>query len=144
VWTETEGTLQGYPLRVWLWSSIDITVSWSFTKKICLRESEVWRKRFSKTLVTRVKQGFIVFFPLPSFCVSSQMDGRKESCLQQSNISARNAHKIAFSDGKSSTNCQRCSCFQRFNFWIISPLKCYSNHQSRRDFNVEVAGKPSR
>ena len=61
-------------------------------KKICLRESEVWRKRFSNKLVTRVTQGFTVFFPLPSFCVSSQMDGRKESCSQRSNIGARNAH----------------------------------------------------
>ena len=67
-------------------------VSWSFTKKICLRESEVWRKRFSNKLVTRVTQGFTVFFPLPSFCVSSQMDGRKESCSQRSNRGARNAH----------------------------------------------------
>ena len=33
VWTETEGTRQGYHLRVLLWSSIGITVSWSFTKK---------------------------------------------------------------------------------------------------------------
>ena len=61
-------------------------------KKICLRESEGWRKRFSNKLVTRVTQGFTVFFPLPSFCVSSQMDGRKESCSQRSNIGARNAH----------------------------------------------------
>ena len=92
VWTETEGTRQGYHLRVLLWSSIGITVSWSFTKKICLRESEVWRKRFSNKLVTRVTQGFTVFFSLPSFCVSSQMDGRKESCSQRFNIGARNAH----------------------------------------------------
>lgn len=122
VWTETEGTRQGYHLRVLLWSSIGITVSWSFTKKLCLRESEGWRKRFSNKLVTRVTQGFTVFFPLLSFCVSSQMDGRKESCLQRSNISARNAHKIVFSDGKSFTNRRRCGGFQRLNFWLLSPL----------------------
>lgn len=122
VWTETEGTRQGYYLRVLLWSSIDITVSWSFAKKISLRESEVWRKRFSNKLITRVTQDFNVFFPLPSFCVSSQMDGRKESCLQRSNIRARNAHEIAFYDGKSFTNCRRCGGFQRCNFWILSPF----------------------
>lgn len=89
----------------------------------CLREIEVWKKRFSNKLVTRVTQGFNVLFPLPSLCVSSQMDGRKESCLQRSNMSARNAHKIPFSDGKSFTNCRRCGGFQRFNFLDLKPAQ---------------------
>ena len=42
-----------------------------FYKKICLKESDGWRKVISnKFVVTRCHTRFAVFFPLPSCCVS--------------------------------------------------------------------------
>ena len=50
---------RGYYLRVLSWSSLNINVFWSFLKKICLKESEVWRKVISnKIIVTLVTEGF--------------------------------------------------------------------------------------
>ena len=61
-------TWQGYYLRVLSWSSHNTNVFWSFTKKICLKESEVWRKIVSnKIIVTLVTQGSLVFFPVAVF-----------------------------------------------------------------------------
>ena len=64
-------TWQGYYLPVLSWSSLTIYIFWSFTKKICLKKGEVWRKKVISTkLLSRLSRRFAVFFSLPSCCVS--------------------------------------------------------------------------
>ena len=51
-------TWQGYYLRALSWSSLDTNVFWIFTKKICLKEGEVWRKVISNKIIAMlVTQG---------------------------------------------------------------------------------------
>ena len=59
-------TWQGYSLRVLSWSLLIIVFL------SCLKESEVWEKTF-KYYCRALHSSFAVFFPLPSFCVSSVM-----------------------------------------------------------------------
>ena len=59
-------TWQGYYFRVLSWSLLIIVFL------SCLKESEVWQKTF-KYYCRALHSSFAVFFPLPSFCVSSIM-----------------------------------------------------------------------
>ena len=59
-------TWQGYSLRVLSWSLVIIVFL------SCLKESEVWQKTF-KYYSRALHSSFAVFFPFPSFCVSSIM-----------------------------------------------------------------------
>ena len=59
-------TWQGYSLRVLSWSLLIIVFL------SCLKESEVWQKTF-KYYSRALHSSFAVFFPFPSFCVSSIM-----------------------------------------------------------------------
>ena len=61
---------QGYHLRVLSWSLLNITVFLSL--KICLKKSEIWQKTF-QYYCHALHSSFAVFFPLPSFCLSSIM-----------------------------------------------------------------------
>ena len=49
-----------YYFRVLSWFFLNNTVFWSFTKKICLKQGEVWWEMFSnKIIVTLVTQGLL-------------------------------------------------------------------------------------
>ena len=54
-------------------SLLNVNVVWSSTKKICLKESEIWRKIiWNKIIVTLVTQGLLSsFLALLSCCISS-------------------------------------------------------------------------
>ena len=53
-------TWEGYSLEVLSWSSLNISVFWSFTKKMCLKQGEIWLKaKFLPRLSHKICRRFL-------------------------------------------------------------------------------------
>ena len=81
-------TCQGYYLPVLSWSSLTIYIFWSFTKKICLKKGEVWRKKVISTkLLSRLSQkvcrllfSSVLLRKLPIICVTMRVSSSWPGC----------------------------------------------------------------